>query len=121
MDNNIYSLKSPDGYAFFVVDDDAEGIGKKEKKKYLVESTSMTNTFTFSDPVKKVTLNTNDLDKTQHYWQDILKMKIVSKTDLEVTLAYDVTSTHLGFKKIGMQITRINKNITNFIGYFSFI
>lgn len=55
----------------------------------------------FPDPVKKVTLNTNDLDKTQHYWQGILKMKVVSKTDSELTLAYDVTSTQLGFKKIG--------------------
>jgi len=84
VDNNVYTLKSPDGYQFFIVDDDAEGL----------------------DPIKKVTMNTNDLDKTQHYWQEILKMKVVSKTDLELALAYDVTHTQLTFKKIDESIDR---------------
>lgn len=77
--NDTYILKSPDGYNFFVINQSADGL----------------------DPVKNVMLNTVDIEKTHFYWHNLLNMKVLTKTETELVLAYDVAQAHLVFKKIG--------------------
>lgn len=78
VEDSIYVLKSPDGYTFYVVDESSE-----------------------NDPVQNVVVNTNDLQKTQSYWTDLLSMQIVKQNDKEIHLTYVGSQTQLVFRKTG--------------------
>lgn len=58
-------LTSPDGYKFFIVNEANSG-----------------------DPVRKVTLNVTDLERSVKYWHETLQMKQVSKGADSVELTY---------------------------------
>lgn len=80
VENDVYTLSSPDGYKFYVTDsaEPAEG-----------------------DPVKNVVINSNDLQKTKSYWTDLLKMQLVQENDKEISLTYGATQAQLVFRKTG--------------------
>ncbi|XP_055303423.1 glyoxalase domain-containing protein 4 [Sitodiplosis mosellana] len=82
-ENDVYVLKSPDGYTFYVTDEQSSG-----------------------DPVKNVVINSNDLQKTQSYWTDLLGMQLVKQTDNELTLTYSGEQANLVFKKYDGPIDR---------------
>lgn len=71
-------MKSPDGYTFYVSDEQSNG-----------------------DPVQSVVINSNDLQKTQSYWTDLLGKQLVNQTDNEITLTYGGEQANLVFKKYG--------------------
>ncbi|XP_031625445.1 glyoxalase domain-containing protein 4 isoform X2 [Contarinia nasturtii] len=83
VENEVYLLKSPDGYKFYVTDAQSSG-----------------------DPVQSVIINSNDLQKTQSYWTDLLNMKLLNQSDNELALKYDGDQTKLIFKKIDEKIDR---------------
>lgn len=78
-DKNNYILRSPDGYTFYVTDEQA----------------------TTDDPVQGIVFNTNDLQKTQSYWTDLLTMKLVKQSDSEVCLTYSGNQAKLFYRKTG--------------------
>lgn len=61
-------LTSPDGYKFFIVNE--------------------TTTSGESDPVRKVTLNVTDLERSVKYWHETLQMKQVTKVADSAELTY---------------------------------
>lgn len=71
-------MKSPDGYTIYVIDDQSDG-----------------------DPVKSVVINSNDLQKTQVYWTDLLNMQLLEKSDKEIHLSYGGKQAELTFRKTG--------------------
>lgn len=79
VENNVYTLQSPDGYTFYINDEEP----------------------TTHDPVEKVTINTNDLQKTTTYWTDVLGITAFDRSDNEIALAYDSKQTKLAFNQIG--------------------
>lgn len=79
-DGNKYVLKSPDGYAFHVVDENPKGA---------------------DDPVKGVTMNTTDIEKTHSYWHKLLTMKVLSKTETDLVMSYSEAQAFLAFNRIG--------------------
>lgn len=54
-----------------------------------------------ADPVKGVTMNTKDIEKTHHYWHPILNMNVQSKSETEITFSYGESQAFLRFKKTG--------------------
>lgn len=92
LENDVYTLKSPDGYKFYVIDED---------------------NLNSNDPVEKVTINTNDLSKTETYWTQALDINIVEKNDEEVSFAYDTKQTKLAFNRTGefCQIPHISNKL----------
>lgn len=80
LENDVYTLQSPDGYKFYVFDEENAGN---------------------SDPVQKVTINTNDLRKTETYWTDALSITVVEKSEREVAFAYEGKQTKLAFSHSG--------------------
>lgn len=76
-ENNNYILRSPDGYTFYVTDEQSPT----------------------DDPVQGIVFNTNDLQKTQSYWTDLLTMKLVKKTDDEVCLSFEGKQAKLFYRK----------------------
>jgi len=84
LDNGVYSFQSPDGYTFFVKDEPTTG----------------------NDPVQKVSLNCTDIDKTLHYWKDLLQMNVITKTDKEILLAYGDGSAQLEFVQLDGALDR---------------
>lgn len=67
-EDNQFVLISPDGYKFFITNEGS-----------LTDKT---------DPVRKVTLNCTDLDRSIQYWHETLQMKQVTKSDRSVQLTY---------------------------------
>lgn len=53
------------------------------------------------DPVKKVALNCTNIEKTLHYWHDLLEMNVITKSDQEILLVYGANSAQLEFNKLG--------------------
>lgn len=53
------------------------------------------------DPVEKVTLASSNLEKTVKYWNGILGMKIINKTDKTVSFSFGENQCVLEFKDIG--------------------
>lgn len=86
-ENNVYILKSPDGYTFYVSDEQSPG-----------------------DPVKNVLINSNDLLKTHAYWTDLLGMQAVKQTDNELVLTYGGDQTNLVFKKYGKKLSLLRNS-----------
>lgn len=80
LENDIYTLQSPDGYHFYVIDEE----GERQ-----------------ADPVQTVTMNTNDLKTTEKYWADILGITVVDKKEKEVVFAYNSKQTKLAFYRTG--------------------
>lgn len=78
-DNNNYILRSPDGYTFYVTDEQQPN----------------------DDPVQGIVFNTNDLQKTQSYWTDMLTMKLVKQSDNEACLTYTGNQAKLFYRKTG--------------------
>lgn len=77
----MHILKSPDGYTFYVSDEQSTG-----------------------DPVKSVVINSNDLSKTLAYWTDLLGMQVVQQSDNELVLTYGGEQANLVFKKYGEKL-----------------
>lgn len=92
--DNVYVLQSPDGYNFYVNDEEQ----------------------TTNDPVQKVTINTNDLQKTATYWTDVLGITAVDKNDTEIVLAYDSKQTKLAFNQCGLYFIFMRKLNIRLIG-----
>ncbi|XP_053683942.1 glyoxalase domain-containing protein 4 [Sabethes cyaneus] len=67
-EGNQFVLISPDGYKFFVTNEG--GLADK------------------SDPVRKVTLNCTDLNRSVQYWHETLQMKQIARNDSSVQLTY---------------------------------
>lgn len=61
----------------------------------------MTDEQSRGDPVQNVIVNSNDLQKTQSYWTDLLGMQLVKQTDNEIMLTYGGEQATLVFKKYG--------------------
>lgn len=99
-ENNQYTLKSPDGYAFYVVDESTEGTGKGEWTSKLMHHVYIYIYFQ-TDPVKGVTMNTTDIEKTHHYWHSLLNMNVLSKSETVLKLSYGDKQSFLAFNKIG--------------------
>lgn len=78
VDGNVFTLKSPDGYTIYVIDEQSDG-----------------------DPVKSVVINSNDLQKTMVYWTDLLNMELLEKSDKEIHLTYGGRQAQLLFRKTG--------------------
>lgn len=78
--DNKYVFRSPDGYTFYVTDEQQPGDG---------------------DPVQGIVFNTNDLKKTHLYWMDLLTMKLVHQNDTEVCLTYSGNQAKLFYRKTG--------------------
>lgn len=87
LDNGVHVFKSPDGYNFYVTDS-AEQSG--------------------TDPVKSVTINSNDLQKTHSYWTDLLKIQVENQSEDELVLSYGGEQTKLIFKKTGKTLVGNN-------------
>lgn len=81
VENDVYLLKSPDGYKIYVTD------GKSN-----------------ADPFESVIINSNDLQKTKTYWTDLLNLKLVAQSDHELTLKYGGEQAKLIFQKTGNKI-----------------
>lgn len=79
--DDIFVLKSPDGYTFYVTD----SAGQSDV-----------------DPVQSVIINSNDLQKTQSYWTGLLEIKLVERSDKEIRLTYGEKQAELIFKKTGI-------------------
>ncbi|KAH8408831.1 hypothetical protein KR009_001871 [Drosophila setifemur] len=71
-------LTSPDGYKFFVIDQQSAG----------------------SDPVQAVELHVTNLGRSKKYWHDLLQMQLLEESDRSVRLSY-------GSKQAALQITQI--------------
>ncbi|XP_052850235.1 glyoxalase domain-containing protein 4 [Drosophila gunungcola] len=72
-------LTSPDGYKFFVIDDQPPAN---------------------SDPVQSVELNVSDLKKSRKYWHDLLRMNVLEESEGSLRLSY-------GGEQASLQITQI--------------
>lgn len=46
-------------------------------------------------------MNTTDIDKTHHYWHELLNMNVLSKTETDLKLSYGDEQAFVAFKKIG--------------------
>ncbi|XP_058445539.1 glyoxalase domain-containing protein 4 isoform X2 [Malaya genurostris] len=84
-EDDHFLLVSPDGYKFFVFN---ESKGADQ------------------DPVKKVTLNCTDLERSVRYWQDTLQMKQLAKDDRSVELTYQENGFVLELRKIQAPLDR---------------
>lgn len=82
-------MRSPDGYTFYVTDEETPN----------------------ADPVQGIVFNTNDLQKTQSYWTDLLTMKLVNKSDSEVCLTYSGNQAKLFYRKTGKFRYKFFENI----------
>lgn len=80
VDNDVYVLTSPDGYKFYVTDSAEQEDG---------------------DPVQNVIINSKDLQKTQAFWTDLLKMQLVQQSEKEISLTYGAKQAQLVFRKTG--------------------
>lgn len=84
-DGNNYILRAPDGYTFYVTDEQQPSD---------------------SDPVQGIVFNTNGLQKTFSYWADLLKMTSVKQDDDEVCLTYSGNQAKLFYRKTADAIDR---------------
>lgn len=82
-EGNTTHIKCPDGYQF-----------------HILPSTES------SDPVKKVTLASSNLEKTVDYWTRLLEMKVYNRTNNAVVLGYEDNQCQLEFVKIDEEIER---------------
>ncbi|XP_018046072.1 PREDICTED: glyoxalase domain-containing protein 4 [Atta colombica] len=57
-----------------------------------------------SDPVKKVTLSSSNLERTIAYWKDILGLQIFDRKDKSVLMGYSEDQVKLEFEDIGTEI-----------------
>jgi len=73
-ENGKYLIVSPDGYPFYAIDEQQPND---------------------RDPIIKLALNVTDLTKSLNYWNKILQMKILSKSDQCAVLAYNEKHAHL--------------------------
>lgn len=75
------------------------------------------------DPIKGVTMNTTDIEKTHHYWHTLLNLKTLAKTETDLRLTYSDTQAYLAFKKIGMLNITVGGQSwkSNFRLFFSFL
>lgn len=55
----------------------------------------------FSDPVKKVTLASSNLNKSIQYWNKTLRMKLLAHSDSTAVFAFNECQTKLELKDIG--------------------
>lgn len=107
LDNGVYSFKSPDGYTFFVKDEPTNGNGNFNFNFSLsflfldkISNQSICNNLV-SDPVQKVALNCTNIEKTLHYWHDLLQLNVITKTNKSILLAYGESSAQLEFVQLG--------------------
>ncbi|XP_065075419.1 glyoxalase domain-containing protein 4 [Ochlerotatus camptorhynchus] len=84
-ENDRFVLVSPDGYKFFVIN---------EKHKPT------------EDPVRKVTLNITDLERSVKYWHKTLEMKQLAKSDKSAQLTYKDNGFVLELSKIEEPLDR---------------
>jgi len=77
-------LVSPDGYKFFIIPEEQPT----------------------SDPVVSVALNITNLDNSINFWNKVLNMNLVSKSDKSVVLSYKENSAKLELKKIDAPLNR---------------
>lgn len=78
-------LKAPEGYKFFIINETASPD---------------------EDPIKFLTYNVSDLQKSIEYWNGILNMKILNQTSSTALMSYNDGRFSLLFKKIDDVIDR---------------
>lgn len=83
--NGIYILTAPDGYLFFIINEDQE---------------------LNLDPFTKVTLNVTNLSESKKYWNEILEMKIISEKEKEILLSYKENEAKLELIQIDEPLNR---------------
>lgn len=83
--NGVHILTAPDGYKFFIINEDQE---------------------LNSDPVTKVALNVTNLSKSKNYWNEILDMKIISEKDKNIILTYKENQAKLELIQIDEPLNR---------------
>ena len=82
---DICGLVSPDGYKFFIIDQETEAN---------------------SDPVKEVTLNVTNLDDSLKYWHEILNMKLLNKETKQAILTYNESQASLKLVQLDEPLNR---------------
>lgn len=83
--NGLHILTAPDGYKFFIINEDQE---------------------LNLDPVTKVTLNVTNLSESKKYWNEILEMKIISEKEKELLLSYKENQAKLELIQIDEPLNR---------------
>lgn len=84
--NDNYILTAPDGYQFFVINEDQE---------------------LNLDPVTKVALNVTNLSESKNYWHKILEMRIISeKENNKLLLTYKENQAKLELIQINEPLNR---------------
>ncbi|XKL63561.1 hypothetical protein PGB90_005925 [Kerria lacca] len=78
-------IESPDGYKFYLYDESPVD----------------------KDPVQKISLASSDLQKTIHYWHNILGLKILEQSEKSVVFAFNESQVKLEF----LQINEPNKMV----------
>ncbi|XP_029670133.1 glyoxalase domain-containing protein 4 [Formica exsecta] len=82
-ENGKFVMQAPGGYKYHIINEE-----------------NPTN----SDPVKKVTLSSSNLERTIAYWKDILGLKIFDQKDKSVLMGYSEDQTKLEFEDIGTEV-----------------
>lgn len=100
VENDVYVLTSPDGYKFYVTDSAEQEDG---------------------DPVQNVIINSKDLQKTQAYWTDLLKMQLVQQSEKEISLTYGAKQAQLVFRQTGKYFKEILLSKKKIIISYSFV
>ncbi|XP_014228442.1 glyoxalase domain-containing protein 4 [Trichogramma pretiosum] len=78
-----YVLEAPGGYKYYIIDEPQP---------------------VDQDPVQKICLSSSNLQRTLAYWNEVLEMKLVQKTDKNAILEYGKSQAKLEFKDIGTEI-----------------
>nr|XP_045601513.1 glyoxalase domain-containing protein 4-like [Procambarus clarkii] len=76
-------LEAPGGYKFFI-------INKPQPKD--------------RDPVQQIVLGSSNLEKSIHYWKDLLGLTMFKKTDTAATFGYSDSQAKLILQDIGRQV-----------------
>ncbi|XP_070152791.1 glyoxalase domain-containing protein 4 [Polyergus mexicanus] len=82
-ENGKFVMQAPGGYKYHIINEE-----------------NPTN----SDPVKKVTLSSSNLERTIAYWKDILGLKIFDQKDKSVLMGYSEDQAKLEFEDIGTEV-----------------
>lgn len=85
VETNKSVLRAPDGYTFYIVDEPQPKNG---------------------DPVTRVGIRSSDLDRSLNYWNNVLGMKLIEKSEKRSVLSYGDGQAQLELVKIDEKLNR---------------